>query len=66
VILKKDKELEQIGDGNMKQKKNNPVFSILFAVFVAAIFLGVSAPLQNSNNSDNLKTTPHTHIIHNF
>ena len=66
MILKKDKELKQIGNGNMKQKKNNPVFSVLFAVFVAAIFLGVSAPQHNSKTSGNTKTTPHTHIIHNF
>jgi hypothetical protein len=50
----------------MKQKKNNPVFGILFAVFVAAIFLGVAVPRHDSNNSDNLKTTPHTHVVHNF
>ena len=32
-------------------KKNNPVFGVLFAVVVAAIFLAVSFPSENGSNA---------------
>ena len=43
-------------------KKNNPVFGVLFAVVVAAIFLAVSFPSDNSNTVS--KTT--TSYLHSY
>ena len=38
-------------------KKHNPVFGVLFAVVVAAIFLSVSFPSGNSNNVSRTTTS---------
>ena len=43
-------------------KKNNPVFGILFAVVVAAIFLSVSFPSNNNSVAKNTTSYIHSYL----